>query len=199
MEHFAAARFVAACALAGLAVLAGGCATSYPATPFGMGMGAPSADPAPVVPARLNAAERDFATKAAAKVMYEVEVSRLAADRAIHPGVRSYAQALVTHHTQANRELVALMIARAVAPPKGLAADRATKLHRLASLPPSAAFDHGYVRVVGVEDHRANIAAFERARRDVNDRDLKAWIDRMLVAMRGHLATAESLSAALAG
>ena len=199
MERFAAARPLVACALAALTVLAGGCATSYPATPFSTGMGVTSAAPAPVMPARLTAAERDFATRAAAKGMYEVEVSRLAADRAINPGVRSYAQAMVVHHTQANKELIGLMSARGVAPPKGLAADRATKLHRLASLPPSAAFDHGYVRVVGVEDHRANIAAFERARRDVNDRDLKVWIDRMLSVMRGHLATAESLSATLAG
>jgi putative membrane protein len=199
MEHSAAARPLVACVLGSLAIVLGGCATSYPAAPFGMGMGATSTAPAPVVPARFNAAERDFATRAAAKGMYEVEVSRLAADRAINPGVRSYAQAMVVHHTQANKELVALMSARGVAPPKGLAADRATKLHRLASLPPSAAFDHGYVKVVGVEDHRTNIAAFERARRDVNDRDLKAWIDRMLSVMRGHLATAESLSATLAG
>lgn len=176
------------------AALAGGC-TTRPGAAGTMG----AAGATPLVAARLSAAERDFVTRAAAKGMYEMEVSKLAAERAIDRGVRSYARALVGHRAQANGELIALMSARGVAPPKGLAADRAEKLHRLASLPPSPAFDHGYVRVVGVEDHRANIALFERARRDARDRELRAWIDRMLAAMRSHLATAQSLSATLAG
>lgn len=175
------------------AALACGCTTA----PGAAGMGAAGA--APLATVRLTTAEIDFVTRVAAKGMYEMEVSKLAAERAISREVRSYARAMVGHRAQANGELIALMSARGVAPPKGLAADRVEKLHRLASLPPSAAFDHGYVRVVGVEDHRANIALFERARRDTRDRELRAWIDRMLAAMRSHLATAQSLSATLAG
>ncbi len=91
------------------------------------------------------------------------------------------------------------MSAKGVAPPKGLAADKKDKLYRLASLPPSAAFDNGYVRVVGIEDHRTNIAVFERARRETKDRDLLAWIDRTLLAMRSHLSAAQSLAGTLDG
>ena len=196
MKKSRAASTLAGCLLAAIAVLSAGCSS----LPGGRtGMGSPAAPLAPSVAARLTPAERDFVTKAAAKGMYEVEVSRLAAERAVNPDVRSYAQRMVSHHTRANNDLIALMSAKGVAPPKGLAADRATKLHRLASLPASAAFDHGYVRVVGVEDHRATIALFERARRDIKDRELKAWVDKMLAAMRGHLITAENLSASLAG
>lgn len=194
MKNVPAARASLASVIA-VAALACGCST-VPGSR--LGMGSAPATPAAAT-ARLTPAERDFATRAAAKGMYEVEVSRLAADRALNPGVRSYAQRLVGHHTQANNELIALMIARGVAPPKALAANRATKLHRLAGLPPSAAFDHGYVRVVGVEEHRANIAVFERARRVIKDRELKAWVDRMLSVMRSHLVTAENLAANLAG
>lgn len=175
-------------------LLAAGCSTLHPP---GMGMGPPAK---PVVDAvGLTAAERQFMTGAAAKGMYEIEVSRLAAQRAINPSVRAYAQTMVSHRARAHRELAALMSARGIAPPKGLAADKATKLHRLASLPPSAAFDHGYVRVVGVEDHVATIAQFERARREVKDRELQAWIDRNLATLRSHLSAARNLSATLAG
>jgi len=175
------------------AALVAGCSTFR--SP-GMGMGA--ARPAEVA-VRLTAAERDFMTRTATKGMYEIEVSRLAAERAIHPGVRSYAQMMVSHHTRANRELTALMSAKGVAPPKSLAADKATKLHRLAGLPRSAAFDNGYVRVVGVEDHKASIDQFERARRQVKDRDLQAWIDRTLSTLRAHLSAAQDLSSTLTG
>jgi putative membrane protein len=182
--------------LTALAVLVSGC-SALSGSRMGMGMGAERAATVAVAP--LSPAERAFMTRAAAKGMYEIEVSKLAADRAINPGVRAYAQKMVGHYSQANNELIALMSARGVAPPKGLAADRATKLHRLASLPPSAAFDHGYVRVVGVEEHRTGIALFERARRDTKDRELRDWIDRMLSVMRSQLLTAEALSATLAG
>ena len=147
----------------------------------------------------MSAAERDFAIRVATQGFYEVEVSRLATERAVNLDVRAYAQMMVKHHTQANNELVALMSAKGVAPPKGLAADKKEKLYRLASLPPSAAFDNGYVRVVGIEDHRTNIAIFERARRETKDRDLLAWIDRTLLAMRSHLAAAQSLVGTLDG
>jgi len=191
-----AARAVLLASLQLAAVLGAGCA-SYPGMRIGMGAG-PGA-PAVVAATRLNAFERDFAIKAAAQGFYEVEVSRLAAERAVKPAVRAYAQMMVNQHTQANNELVALMSAKGVAPPKGLAADKRTKLHRLASLPPSAGFDSGYVRVVGIEDHRTNITVFERARRESKDRDLLAWIDRTLFALRNHLAAAQSLAGTLEG
>jgi putative membrane protein len=144
---------------------------------------------------QLTSGERSFMASAAARVMYEMEVSRLAVERATSPRVRSYAQALAAHRAQAGNELAGLMRAKRVARASALPADKATKLHRLAALRPSPNFDLGYVRVVGVEDQTATIALFERARREAKDRDLKAWIDRMLPVLRSDLATAQSLAA----
>jgi putative membrane protein len=80
-----------------------------------------------------------------------------------------------------------------------LPADRTTKLHKLAALPRSDAFDNGYIRVVGIEDRRKTIAMFERARTRVKDRDLRAWIDRSLTVMRVHLTQAQAVASSLAG
>lgn len=183
----------------GVAVVAGALAGCGSITGPDMRMGASSAPSAKVTAAPLTAVERDFLTKVAAKGMYEVEVSKLAADKALSPEVRDFARTMVMHHTQMNNEVIALMSARGVAPPKGLAADKATKLHRLASLPRSDAFDNGYIRVVGVEDHRSAIAMFEKARRDVRDRDLRAYIDRTLATLRMHLQMAQGVVAGLSG
>jgi putative membrane protein len=196
MSNNFAARAVLLSSVGLAAVVGAGCASSVDLR-TGMGAGP---DPSYVsATAPLSAAERDFAIKVATQGFYEVEVSRLAAERAVNLDVRAYAQTMVKHHTQANNELVALMSAKGVAPPKGLAADKKEKLYKLASLPPSAAFDNGYVRVVGIEDHRTSIAIFERARREAKDRELVAWIDRALLAMRSHLATAQSLAGTLEG
>jgi len=72
-------------------------------------------------------------------------------------------------------------------------------LHRLASLPPSDAFDNGYIRVVGVEDHKSEIAMFEKARREVKDKDLRAYIDRTLATMKMHLQMAQGVIAGMQG
>ena len=196
MSNNFAARAVLLSSLGLAAVVGAGCGTSID---LRTGMGAGTETSAAQATAPLSAAEREFAIRVAAQGFYEVEVSRLATERAVNSGVRAYAQMMVNHHTQANNELVALMSAKGVAPPKGLAADKKDKLHRLAALPPSAAFDNGYVRVVGIEDHRTNIAIFERARRESKDRDLLAWIDRTLLALRSHLSAAQSLAGTLDG
>lgn len=192
-----AARRASLLYLAAFAVVAAGCSTSQGSGAMGAGTGS-TAPQAAKVAARLAPLERDFVIDAADKGMYEIEVSRLAAQRAMHPGVRAYAQMMVSQHARAKRELVALMRARGVVPPQDLARDKASKLRRLAGLPPSAAFDHGYVRVVGVEDHTASIEQFERARRQAKDRDLQAWIDRTLAMLRSHRAAAQDLLATLA-
>lgn len=179
----------------GAATVLAGCG----ALPPDMRMGAAPARVVVVAQTPFNAVERDFVTKVAAKSMYEIEVSKLAADRALNPAVREFAQTMVRHHVQMNNELIALMAAHGVAPPKDLAADKATKLHRLASLPRSDAFDNGYIRVVGIEDHRAAIAMFEKARRDVRDSDLRLFVERTLTVLKAHLAMAQNVAAGMAG
>lgn len=179
---------VCACVLAGCSSITG------PDMRMGAGVSRPVFATTP-----FTAVERDFVTKVAVRTVYEIEVSRLAAERAVSPAVRGYAQRLAQDDTLMNDDLVALMSAHGVPPPTSLPADKATKLHRLAALPRSDAFDNGYIRVVGIEDRRAAIAMLEKARRDVRDRDLRAWIDRSLTIMRTHLATAQSIAAGLAG
>jgi putative membrane protein len=91
------------------------------------------------------------------------------------------------------------MNARGMATPHTLSDDRAAKLQRLGSLPPSDAFDVGYIRVVGIEDHQEAIAAFEKARTEVGDAELRAWIERTLPTLRNHLSEAQSIAGTLAG
>ena len=147
----------------------------------------------------FTAVERNFVTKVAAQNVYEIEVSKLATERALSPAVRDYAMRLAQDETLLNDDLVVLMSEHGVAPPRGLPADRTNKLHRLAALPRSDAFDNGYIRVVGIEDRRKAIALFERFRTRVKSRELREWIDRSLTVMRVHLARAQSVASSLAG
>lgn len=180
-----------------IAVLASGCST----TPgFARLMGAP-ATPATVAPATPTASEADraFLSQAAMRAQYETDVSRLAAARATSPRVRTYAQWLANRRAQGSSELASLMRARGVALPTSLPADKATKLQRLAALRPSPDFDRGFVRVVGIEERTATIALFEKARRSTADRELRAWIDKTLAALRTELVAAQDIAGSSEG
>lgn len=170
--------------------------TFLAAAAFGTaGLAAPPPEPPlPGAASQLTTAERAFVTEAAPDGVYEVQAAQLAVSRAVDPQVKAFADMLVSQHMQANGELAVLLQAKAMAVPPALPPDRVVKLQQLAALPAGPAFDRAFVNTVGVQDHLAAIALFERARGEVVDRDLRGWIDRTLPAWRGHLSMAQSIA-----
>ncbi|MBE7940821.1 MULTISPECIES: DUF4142 domain-containing protein [Ramlibacter] len=173
------------------ALMVAGCASVGPASPSAPAVVAPTSP--------LTLSEKAFVARAINKTLYQLEVSRLAAQRATDARVRAYAEGMVGRQTRFTDELVRLMSAKGVPPPKGLGSDNESKLHKLAALPPSAAFDQGYVRVIGIEDHQANISMLEQGRRIAVDRELRAFIDRNLPILRRELGVAQELASSLTG
>lgn len=166
----------------------------------GMATTAPaSAAPAAASPVgRLSASDQQFVAIAAGAGMYEVEAARVAVSRASHAQVRSYAQMLLDHHTASNNELAALVRAKGHRIGPALPATLQQKVRTLSGLS-GAAFDREFIRMMGVQDHAAAIAAFEQGRSTVSDRDLRAYIDRSLPVLRQHVQAAYSVGAQLAG
>ena len=129
------------------------------------------------------------------KVFLEVQVSRLATQRASDPAVKQFASMLVTDHTNANDELKAFASAHDVALPAQLPKAMQSQLDRLHKAS-GADFDRQYAQIVGVKDHREDIARFEKASKDARNPELKAWIDKTLPNLKEHLAAAQRLSPA---
>jgi len=140
--------------------------------------------------------DQQFVTAAAGNGRYEVQASRLAMYRAASPQVRNYAQMLVDHHTRAGNELMDLARDRGMRLPGVLPRGKHARLDRLASATGDE-FDRMYVRLVGIEDHQADIALFERASRELRDPELRAWANKTLPTLRSHLDAARSLGASV--
>jgi putative membrane protein len=177
-------RALAQAALVLAAALVAGCADTPPPPPV------------PGATSQFTTAEREFVQQAAVDGVYEVQAAQLAVSRAVDPGVKSYADQLVTQHLQANGELNVLMQAKGMTVPPNLPQDKLAKLRQLAALPAGPAFDVEFVRMAGVQDHLAEIALFERASADAVDPDLRAWIGRSLPMLHAHLAAAQALAGA---
>jgi putative membrane protein len=138
----------------------------------------------------LARADRRFVTKAAELNTEEVRLSELAAQQATNPEVRSFAQQLVTEHTQASTELSSL------ASRKGLSAttrddfdQRAvTKLGKKSG----SDFDKAYLDKM-VDAHEDAVDLFDKASRNAKDPELQAFASKMLPKLREHQQHARSL------
>jgi putative membrane protein len=155
--------------------------------------GVPGATAEVATPQPLDAGERRFVTEAAAGGMFEVQVSKLAADKASDPAVKTFAAMLVTDHANANDELKAFASAHGVTLPTSLPKDLQAQVDRLQKAS-GKDFDKQYAQIVGVRDHREDIARFEKASSAAKNPELKAWVDKTLPTLKEHLAAAQKLS-----
>jgi len=136
-------------------------------------------------------ADQEFVTKAAGGGLYEVEVSKLAAEKAKSPEVKAYADMLIKDHTAANDELKGLASMKGMVLPPDMPADKKAKLFKLSK---SSDIDRDFIREVGLDDHRTDIALFEKASKNAKDGELKAWFGKTLPTLKDHRAAAEKLS-----
>jgi len=127
-----------------------------------------------------------------------VAAARTALARAASQPVRAYAQMLLDQHTRANADLLALVSSKGHRIGTEMPAQLQQKISTLSRLSGDA-FDREFVRMTGVQDHMATIAAFEQSRGAVADNDLRAFIDRTLPGLRTHLQQAQDLAGRMAG
>jgi len=144
---------------------------------------------------KMAAADTKFVHEAAAGGMAEVELGKLAADKATSPEVKAFGQRMVDDHSKANDELKAFASQKGVTLPS--APDPAAKAtqDRLSKLS-GAAFDKAYMQDM-VKDHDKDVAAFKHASTSAADADLKAWAAKTLPTLQEHQTQAKSINAKL--
>lgn len=135
---------------------------------------------------------RGFLRAAAVSSQFELQASRLAAERAQSEAVRAYAAELQAYQETAHLDLLRLLHGRAMAPPMMDNAQRKA-LQKLAKLQ-GPAFDREYVELLGRRQQREDVQQFERAALGVSDPVLRGWIDRQLPSLRAQEAAAQRLA-----
>jgi putative membrane protein len=141
--------------------------------------------------------DRHFATEAAAGGMAEVELGRLATQKATAPAVKQFAERLVADHTAANATLTALAKQKGLTLPSEPGAEHRALQARLEQAP-SGTFDQMYMTEM-IRDHEKDVAAFEREAQSGQDPELRAWAAQTVPTLREHLRMAQNIHAVLAG
>jgi putative membrane protein len=139
----------------------------------------------------ISAQDRQFVMMAAQGGMAEVELGRLAGQKASISSVKNFGQQMVQEHTQANNQLKQLASRKSITLPTGVSEQHKATKAKLSKLS-GAAFNQELMNQM-VMDHEKTVALFERQSQQGSDPDLKAWATKTLPTLRGHLRTALSV------
>jgi putative membrane protein len=132
-----------------------------------------------------------FAVDAANGGMTEVELSKLAQTKSTNAKVKEFADAMVADHGKANDELKAIAATKNITLPDSLSADSKSAWNDL-SKKSGAEFDKAYVDKM-FADHKSTVDMFESASKNLKDPELKAFVDKTLPTIKGHLGHATAL------
>lgn len=132
----------------------------------------------------------DFMKTAAQGGMAEVEMGKIAAQKATDPEVKKFGQQMVTDHSKANAELKALAGKKNVTLPTDLGPHQST-VDELKGLS-GADFDKAYVDAM-VDDHETDVSAFQSQADKSADADVKAFAAKTLPVLKKHLETIQTI------
>ncbi len=126
-----------------------------------------------------------FMNDAAPGGMAEVELGKLAAQKAQNPEVKAFAQKMVEDHSKAGEELKALAAQKKVMLPADVLPTHKEVMAKLSKLS-GADFDKEYVTAM-VAAHEKDVAAFENVSKTAADADVKAFATKTLPTLKMHL------------
>ncbi|QJW90099.1 DUF4142 domain-containing protein [Spirosoma taeanense] len=127
----------------------------------------------------------DFAVKAANGGLMEVEMARVAREKAQSADVKEFAAMMIADHSKANDELKSLAASKNITLPTTLGEDAQKDLNDLSKLS-GKEFDKKYVDIM-VEDHEEDVKLFKDAADDAEDAEVKAFAAKTLPTLQKHL------------
>ncbi len=135
----------------------------------------------------LSSQDRDFMKKAAEGGMKEVDMGQMAEQQGKSDAVKSFGKRMVTDHSKANSELMAL------ANKKGVQlGNKKPKMEKMSG----ADFDKEYMAAM-VKDHETDLAEFQREASSGSDADVKAFAAKTAKVIQKHLELAKADQAKL--
>ena len=138
-----------------------------------------------------SSGDRTFVMEAAAGGMAEVELGRLASQKAASQQVKQFGQMMVTDHSKANDQLakiaadIQLMAPHALKPEHQEAVDRLSKLS-------GEAFDRAYIQQM-VKDHKKDVDLFKRHSSSAQHPDIRQFASSTLPTLERHYSRAQQL------
>jgi len=136
--------------------------------------------------------ERMFLQRAAEGGTAEVQLGKLAVEKASADDVKAFGQKMVDDHTQLNNQMAPLAESKGVALPRKMGKADQAEYDKLAGLS-GEAFYKEYVAYM-VKDHHEYLREFRTAAMNTNDPDMKMALDKAAKVIREHMVMADKLA-----
>jgi putative membrane protein len=142
------------------------------------------------VPAKVD--DKKFLKEAALDGMTEVELGKLAAQKASSPDVKQFAQKMVDDHTKTNEQLKQVASKENISLPDGLDSKHQSQIDKLSKLS-GEDFDKAYVKDQ-VKNHQSDVREFTAEARSGNNAGVMTFASSVLPTLQQHLEMAKDLN-----
>ncbi|MGH9667584.1 MAG: DUF4142 domain-containing protein [Bryobacteraceae bacterium] len=149
----------------------------------------PGTNEQPQMAPKVN--DRKFVKDAAMGGLAEVEMGKLAVQKASSDSVKQFGQKLIDDHTKANDQLRQVASQQSVQVPESLDSKHRSKVDKLSKLS-GPAFDHAFVKEQ-VKDHQEDVRAFKEEARNGTMPQVKDFAYKTLPTLESHLELAKNL------
>jgi putative membrane protein len=150
----------------------------------------PAGDQADSSKAKDSSGDEKFIKEAALGGIAEVELGRLAAQKASSSEVKQFAQKMVDDHGKANDELSTIAKQKSIAIPTELTDKHKKTVERLSKLPAGEEFDRTYMKLM-LDDHKKDVSEFRKAASKAGDAEVKTFASQRLPTLEEHLRAAQ--------
>jgi|SRR4051794_15807796 len=136
--------------------------------------------------------DKKFVKDAALGGMTEVELGKLAAQKATRDDVKQFGQKMVDDHTKANDQLKEVATKQNIPIPDSLDSKHQGRINKLSKLS-GPDFDKAYVKDQ-LKDHETDVRAFSAEAQNGNNPEIKAFAATTLPILQEHLSMVKDLS-----
>ena len=136
--------------------------------------------------------DKKFVKDAAIGGMTEVELGKLAAQKATRDDVKQFGQKMVDDHTKANDQLKEIATKSSMEVPSSLDPKHQARVDKLSALS-GAAFDKAYVKDQ-LKDHLQDVSEFQSEAQGGSDPNIKQFAASTLPTLQEHLSMVKDLS-----
>lgn len=133
----------------------------------------------------------EFFKKVTNSGMAEIQLAKLAQQKATIDAVKNFAAMLERDHTAVNQQIKNLADQRTVAVPTTISDDK-QKMYTDMEKMTGKAFDKDYISMM-IKAHNDGISLFEDTRSNASDVDVKNFADKTLPALKMHLDSAKAI------
>lgn len=135
--------------------------------------------------------EKRFVKDAFAGGLTEIELGKLAVQKASSDAVKQFAQKMIDDHSKVNDELKTIAAKENITVQDSLDSKRQSKIDKLAKLS-GADFDRAYIKDA-LKNHQQDVRDFQEEAKSGSDPDVKSFASKTLPTLEEHLNTAKGL------